>query len=84
MALSAIVDKLKRQSKNDFKGRQFEVWLILQANANTGTKLCALETSSIMLILTSSMRSAQNWAAPFFLFNTQDTQLAVKSCTKGV
>lgn len=31
MVLSAIVDKLKRQSKDDFKGRQFEAWLIIQA-----------------------------------------------------
>ncbi len=31
MILSAIVEKLKRQSKDDFKGRQFEAWLIIQA-----------------------------------------------------
>ncbi|MEJ8476668.1 IS6 family transposase [Roseibium algae] len=31
MVLSAIADKLKRQSKDDFKGRQFEAWLIIQA-----------------------------------------------------
>ncbi|TWI90347.1 hypothetical protein JM93_01328 [Roseibium hamelinense] len=29
--LSAIVKKLKRQSKEDFKGRQFEAWLIIQS-----------------------------------------------------
>ena len=31
MILSAIVAKLKRQSKANFKGRQFEAWLIIQA-----------------------------------------------------
>ena len=31
MMLNAITKKLKRQSKNDFKGRQFEAWLIVQA-----------------------------------------------------
>jgi transposase-like protein len=31
MILTAIVEKLKRQSKDDFKGRQFEAWLIIQA-----------------------------------------------------
>ena len=31
MILSATVEKLKRQSKDDFKGRQFEAWLIIQA-----------------------------------------------------
>ena len=31
MILSAIADKLKRQSKDDFKGRHFEAWLIVQA-----------------------------------------------------
>ncbi|MBG6148632.1 hypothetical protein IWQ51_006798 [Labrenzia sp. EL_142] len=31
MILTAIADKLKRQSKYDFKGRQFEAWLIIQA-----------------------------------------------------
>jgi transposase-like protein len=31
MILSAIVEKLKRQSKEDFKGRHFEAWLIIQA-----------------------------------------------------
>jgi IS6 family transposase len=29
--LNAIAEKLKRQSKNDFKGRHFEARLILQA-----------------------------------------------------
>jgi IS6 family transposase len=29
--LIAIVEKLKRQSKGDFKGRHFEAWLIIQA-----------------------------------------------------
>jgi IS6 family transposase len=28
--LNAIADKLKRQSKDDFKGRHFEAWLIVQ------------------------------------------------------
>ena len=31
MILSAIADKLKRWSKDDFKGRHFEASLILQA-----------------------------------------------------
>ena len=31
MILNAIVEKLKRRSKDDFKGRQFEAWLIIQA-----------------------------------------------------
>ena len=31
MILSAIAEKLKRRSKNDFKGRHFEASLILQA-----------------------------------------------------
>ena len=31
MILNAIAEKLKRQSKDDFKGRHFEAWLILQA-----------------------------------------------------
>ena len=31
MILSAIADRLKRRSKDDFKGRHFEVSLILQA-----------------------------------------------------
>lgn len=29
--LSAIAEKLKRQSRDDFKGRHFEAWLIIQA-----------------------------------------------------
>jgi transposase, IS6 family len=33
MILNAIADKLKRQSKDDFKGRHFEAWLIMQAVA---------------------------------------------------
>ncbi|ERP91125.1 hypothetical protein Q669_32105 [Labrenzia sp. C1B10] len=33
MTLSAIVEKLKRQPKDDFKGRQFEAWLIIQATS---------------------------------------------------
>jgi hypothetical protein len=33
MILNAMVEKLKRQSKDDFKGRQFEAWLIIQAVA---------------------------------------------------
>ncbi|NEI32412.1 IS6 family transposase, partial [Rhizobium leguminosarum] len=31
MILNAIAGKLKGQSKDDFKGRQFEAWLIIQA-----------------------------------------------------
>ena len=31
MILSSIVEKLNRQSKEDFKGRHFEAWLIIQA-----------------------------------------------------
>ena len=31
MILNAIAAKLKRKSKDDFKGRQFEAWLIIQA-----------------------------------------------------
>jgi transposase-like protein len=31
MLLNAIAEKLKRQSEDDFKGRQFELWLIVQA-----------------------------------------------------
>lgn len=31
MILNAIAENLKRQSKDDFKGRQFEAWLIVQA-----------------------------------------------------
>jgi len=27
MILNAIAEKLKRQSKDDFKGRHFEAWL---------------------------------------------------------
>jgi len=29
--LNAIAEKLRRQSKYDFKGRHFEPWLIVQA-----------------------------------------------------
>ena len=31
MILNAIAEKLKRQSKDDFKGRRFVAWLIVQA-----------------------------------------------------
>jgi IS6 family transposase len=31
MFLKVIAEKLKRQSKDDFKGRRFEAWLIVQA-----------------------------------------------------
>ena len=31
MILNALVEKLKRRSKDDFKGRHFEALLILQA-----------------------------------------------------
>jgi transposase, IS6 family len=33
MIQNAIAEKLKRQSKDDFKGRHFEAWLIVQAVA---------------------------------------------------
>jgi len=33
MLLNAIAERLKRQSKDDFKGRHFGTWLILQAAA---------------------------------------------------
>ena len=33
MILKTIAEKLKRQSKGDFKGRHFEAWLIVQAVA---------------------------------------------------
>jgi transposase, IS6 family len=33
MILSAIAEKLKRQSTDDFKGRHFETWLMVQAVA---------------------------------------------------
>ena len=33
MILNAIAEKLKRQSKDDFKGRRFVAWLIVQAAA---------------------------------------------------
>lgn len=31
MLLNAIIEKLKHHSRHDFKGRQFEAWLIIQA-----------------------------------------------------
>ena len=31
MILNAIAERLKQKSKNDFNGRQFEAWLIIQA-----------------------------------------------------
>ena len=31
MILNAIAEKPKRKSKDDFKGRQFQAWLIIQA-----------------------------------------------------
>ncbi len=31
MILNAIAEKLKRKSKDDVKGGQFEAWLIIQA-----------------------------------------------------
>jgi len=33
MILNAIAEKLKRRSKDDFQGRHFETWLIMQAVA---------------------------------------------------
>ena len=37
MILSAIAERLKRQSKDDFKGRHFEASLILQADRCRGS-----------------------------------------------
>ncbi len=31
MILNAIAERPKRKSKDDFKGRQFQAWLIIQA-----------------------------------------------------
>jgi len=31
MILSSLAEKLKRRAKDDFKGRHFEAWLIIQA-----------------------------------------------------
>jgi len=31
MILTAVAEKLKRRAKDDFKGRCFEAWLIVQA-----------------------------------------------------
>jgi transposase, IS6 family len=31
MILPSFVEKLKRRAKDDFKGRHFEAWLIIQA-----------------------------------------------------
>ena len=31
MILNAIAEKLNRQSRDDFKGRHFEAWLVMQA-----------------------------------------------------
>lgn len=42
MILNAIAEKLKRQSRDYFKGQHFEVWLIVQAVTlgwGTSTKL---------------------------------------------
>ncbi len=33
MVLNAIAEKRKRQSRDDFKGRHFEAWLVVQAVA---------------------------------------------------
>jgi IS6 family transposase len=33
MILNALVEKLKLRAKDDFKGRHFEAWLIIQAVA---------------------------------------------------
>ena len=33
MILNAIAEMLERQSKDDFKGRHFEAWLMVQAIA---------------------------------------------------
>jgi transposase, IS6 family len=42
MILNAIAEKLKRQSKDDFKGRHFEAWLIAKgANAHREMRLRA-------------------------------------------
>ena len=37
MILSAIAERLKRRSKDDFKGRHFEASLILQADRCRGS-----------------------------------------------
>ena len=50
MALNALVEKLKRRSKDDFKGRHFEATLILQA---VSWYLCYL--------LSSHSRGAPGW-----------------------
>ena len=44
MILNAIAEKLKRQSKDDFKGRHFEAWLIVQAVALYRATRSATET----------------------------------------
>ncbi|EHS50950.1 putative insertion sequence transposase-like protein, partial [Rhizobium sp. PDO1-076] len=31
MILNSIAEKLERQSKDDFKGRYFKAWLVVQA-----------------------------------------------------
>ncbi len=33
MILNAVAEKLRRQSRDNFKGRHFEAWLIVQAVA---------------------------------------------------
>ena len=33
MILTALAEKLKRRAKDDFKGRHFEPWLIIQADS---------------------------------------------------
>ena len=39
MILSALVERLKRRSKDDFKGRHFEATLILQAVSDPAGRL---------------------------------------------
>ena len=40
MILSAIAAKLKRRSKDDFRGRHFEAGLIVQAVSGPVAKFC--------------------------------------------
>nr|QKY84509.1 Mobile element protein [Klebsiella pneumoniae]QKY84564.1 Mobile element protein [Klebsiella pneumoniae] len=39
MILNTIAEKLKRQSKDDFKGRHFEAWLMALLQIVGGDKL---------------------------------------------
>jgi len=50
MILSAIVEKLKRQSKDDFKGRQFEAWLIIHLSATKGRSAALLLQEPVQML----------------------------------